>query len=170
MNVVEARLERSNGTLTAIAGNQRMKLTEETLAARPGLAQFEERNVILGIRPEDLEDAALARDIPEDQRITGRVELTEALGAEIMVHFTVDAPPAMTDEMRELARDVGDEEMRLAQAESGGAVMVGRFGARSRVKPGDDISIAVDTRALHFFDPDTGLGIYGQQDTTKGAA
>jgi multiple sugar transport system ATP-binding protein len=45
--------------------------------------------------------------------------------------------------------------------------MVGRFGARSKAREGDTIKIAVDTRALHFFDPETGLGIY---DGTKGDA
>jgi len=45
-------------------------------------------------------------------------------------------------------------------------VLVGRFGARSRIKQGDDVTAVVDTRALHFFDPQTGNGIY---DSTKGA-
>ena len=46
--------------------------------------------------------------------------------------------------------------------------MVGRFGARSTVRQGDSVEVAVDTRALHFFDPKTGLGIY-DAETTKGA-
>ena len=45
--------------------------------------------------------------------------------------------------------------------------MVGRFGARSKARKGEPIQVAVDTRALHFFDPETGLGIY---DGTKGDA
>jgi multiple sugar transport system ATP-binding protein len=70
--------------------------------------------------------------------------------------------------MRELAKDVGDERV-IAQLEDGGtptAGFVGRFGARSRVKIGDTVDVVVDSRALHFFDPETGLGIY---DGTKGA-
>ena len=63
--------------------------------------------MILGIRPEDLEDAALARDAPADRRLRGAVELREALGSEIMVHFTIDATPASTEEVAELAEDVG---------------------------------------------------------------
>jgi multiple sugar transport system ATP-binding protein len=46
-------------------------------------------------------------------------------------------------------------------SEGGGAVIVGRFGPRSRVRVGDSIDVAVDTRSLHFFDPETALGIYG---------
>ncbi|MDP8910579.1 MAG: ABC transporter ATP-binding protein, partial [Actinomycetota bacterium] len=93
--------------------------------------------------------------------------LREALGSEIMVHFAVDAPPAITEEVKELARDIGDERAG-AEMPVGEATMIGRFGARSAVKEGGTATIAVDTRALHFFDPDSGLGIYDGADT-KGA-
>ena len=129
---------------------------------------FEGKDVVLGIRPEDLEDAALSPDTPADHRLKGKVTLTEALGSEIMVHFAVEASQAATEEMRELAKDVGDERV-IAPLQDGGtptAAFVGRFGARSRVKIGDTVDVAVDSRALHFFDPETGLGIY---DGTKGA-
>ena len=165
MNIVEAKLERSNGDLAAVAGSQRIVLGQETLAQRPALKSYEGRPVVLGIRPEDLEDAALERDVAENQTITGTVELREALGSEIMVHFKTDSTPAMTEDVRELRKDAGTEGIPLEQ---GGAVMVGRFGARSRIQDGDQIKIAVDTRALHFFDPDNGLGIY--DDTQKGAS
>jgi multiple sugar transport system ATP-binding protein len=165
MNIVEAKLERSNGDLAAVAGSQRIVLGQETLSQRPGLKSYEGRSVVLGIRPEDLEDAALERDVAENQTMTGTVELREALGSEIMVHFKTDATPAMTEDVRELRKDAGTESIPLEQ---GGAVMVGRFGARSRIKDGEQVKIAVDTRALHFFDPDTGLGIY--DDTQKGAS
>jgi multiple sugar transport system ATP-binding protein len=128
---------------------------------RPGLKQYAGREVILGIRPEDLEDVALETDTPDDRRVQGEVVLTEALGSEIMVHFTVDARPALTEDVRELAKDAGSdltEEERAAEA--GTTTIVGRFGARSGVRVGDRAEVAVDTRALHFFDPETGLGIY----------
>jgi multiple sugar transport system ATP-binding protein len=168
MNILEAKLERANGGLAALAGSQRIVLGEETLSQRPALRQYEGREVILGIRPEDLEDATLA-DAPENQRLEGNVQLREALGSELMVHFQIDAKPAVTDEVRELQKDVGAEGVGTPGASGdGGAVMVGRFGARSRVREDEKVSVAVDTRALHFFDPETGLGIY--DDTQKGAA
>jgi multiple sugar transport system ATP-binding protein len=168
MNMVEATLERANGGLSADLGAQRIALGEETLSTRPALKAFEGRKVILGIRPEDLEDATLESDAPDDRRLRGKVELREALGAEIMVHFTVDAPPALTEDVRELAQDVGDE--RAAQQEEGvgETTMVGRFGARSQVKEGETADVVVDTRALHFFDPETGSGIYEDETPTKG--
>ena len=86
MNLVEATLERKDGGVVAVAGQQRIVLGQETLSARPALQQYEGRQVVLGIRPEDLEDAALAEG-REDQRLRGKVTLTEALGSEVMVHF-----------------------------------------------------------------------------------
>jgi multiple sugar transport system ATP-binding protein len=172
MNMVEATLERTNGDLAAVAGKQRIVLGGETTSARPGLKAYEGRTVVLGIRPEDLEDTALATDVPEDRRLNGTVELVEALGSEIMVHVAVEARPALTEDVRELAQDVGDE--RALQSVDDGApertTMVARFGARSQVREGEPAEIAVDTRALHFFDPETGLGIYDDNRSEKGAA
>jgi multiple sugar transport system ATP-binding protein len=162
MNVLEARLEPENGGLTAVAGGQRVRLTEETFSARPALKSYEGRDVILGIRPEDLEDADIASDSDAERCLKGKVVLREALGSEIMVHFTVDAPPALTEDVRELAKDAGDE--RAVQEEGAReTTMVGRFGARSDVSEGKTAEVAVDTRALHFFDPDSGLGIYDSE-------
>ena len=168
MNLIEATLERADGGIKAVAGSQQVALGEETLTARPALREYEGKQVILGIRPEDLEDAELEPDTPEERTLTGTVELTEALGSEIMVHFSVDAPPALTDEVREIQSDAGAGGIGSPeQTEGAGTTMVGRFGARSKVRLGDTTKVAVDTRALHFFDPDTGLGIY---DGTKGEA
>jgi multiple sugar transport system ATP-binding protein len=169
MNMIEATLESANGGLAAVIGSQKLDLGDETISARPGLRRYEGKNVILGIRPEDLDDAELESGTPADRRLKGEVELREALGSEIMVHFRTDATAAETDETRELKKDVGAQELQTAQvADREGSLMVGRFGARSRVKEGEPTEVAVDTRALHFFDPETGVGIY-DEDTTKGA-
>jgi multiple sugar transport system ATP-binding protein len=167
MNMVEATLERADGSLAARAGDQRIALGDETLSAHPALKRYEGRTVILGIRPEDLEDAALAADASPERRLKGEVQLREALGSEIMVHFTIDAKPATTEDVRELQQDAGTADLAEA-VEGGGATMVGRFGARSRVREGEAADVSVDTRALHFFDPETGLGIYDETET-KGA-
>jgi multiple sugar transport system ATP-binding protein len=167
MNMIEATLERANGGLVAKIGAQEIGLGDETLSVRPALRSYEGNRVILGIRPEDLEDAELEPDTAADRRLRGEVELREALGSEIMVHFRTDAARAVTDETRELQRDVGAPDTP-AERDRGGATLVGRFGARSSVREGKPVEVAVDTRALHFFDPDTGLGIY-DAETTKGA-
>jgi multiple sugar transport system ATP-binding protein len=161
MNLVEATIDRNNGGYVAKLGSQQLTLDEQTVKARPKLSGYAGRQVVLGIRPESLEDARLEPDIPEDRHIKGVVVLREPLGSEIVAHFEVDAPPALTEDVRELARDVGQEStVQAAGEESGKAVMVGRFGPRSRIKNGDKIDVAVDTSAVHLFDPETGAGIY----------
>ena len=165
MNLLEARLERGTGGLVARVGTQTIDLGAETLDVRPGLSAFEGQTVVLGIRPEDLEDASL-EEAPEGPRLRGRMTLREALGSEVMAHFTIEARAAVTEEMRELAEDAGGSG---APAESDTeAALVGRFGARSRAAQGDEVEVAVDTRALHFFAPGTGAGIY-DQEPSKGA-
>jgi multiple sugar transport system ATP-binding protein len=168
MNMLDAKLERSNGTLDAVFGDQRIRLGDEVLSSRPALRGYEGGEVVLGLRPEHLEDAALAADVPSDQRIRGRVELREALGSELMVHFKIAARPALTEDVKELAADVGDEAVEeLEQASAGEeATVVGRFEPESGVSEGEMAEVAVHTRALHFFDRESGLGIY---DETKGA-
>jgi multiple sugar transport system ATP-binding protein len=165
MNMLEATLVKSNGGLAVEAGGQRLAIDQELLSAQPALKSYEGKKVVLGIRPEDLEDAALAKDVPADRRLHGKVELTEALGSEIMAHFTIDAPPALTEDVKELAQDLGDERAveKAAQGSKQHTTMVGRFDPRSKVKEGETAEVSVDTRGLHFFDPETGLGIYGDK-------
>jgi multiple sugar transport system ATP-binding protein len=162
MNMVEATLDRSDGQLVATAGSHSISLDDETLAARPAIESFVGSKVILGIRPEDLEDAALEPDTPADRRLRGTVELRESLGAEVMVHLKVDATPALTEDVRELAQDM--DAVAVADLAEGvtETTIVGRFGPRSRVREGEVAEVAVDTRTLHFFDPESGLGIYDQ--------
>jgi multiple sugar transport system ATP-binding protein len=155
MNMVEARLTPGDGTLAAAIGSQHIELGAETLATHPGLQAYIGKKVIVGIRPEELDDAALDPDTPLGQRLHGTVVLTEGLGAEIVAHFNIDARPALTDDVRELAAELGNDLTEQAPH----TTMVGRFGARSAVREGKDIEVAVDARTMHFFDPDTGAAI-----------
>jgi multiple sugar transport system ATP-binding protein len=167
MNMLEAQLERLNGDLRVKAGEQTLTLGSQTLEARPRLAEYEGREVVVGIRPEALEDAALADGVPPDRRLHGTVELREGLGSEIVVHLTVRARPAVTEDVRELAQDLG-EEPPVGEVEEDQTTIVARFDPHSRVQEGETAEVAVDTSALHFFDPETGLAIYDHQP--KGVA
>jgi multiple sugar transport system ATP-binding protein len=167
MNMLEATVERADGGVTLAIGEQRLELDEAALEGQSALRSFQGRTVIVGIRPEHLEEASLAPDSSPGRRLRGGVVLREALGSELMVHFTVEgAHAAQTEDVKELARDIGDDGESGLQTE--GTVLVGRFGARAQVTEGEPVEVAVDTRSLHFFDPDTGLGVY--DDQTKGAA
>ncbi len=154
MNMLEARVEGRS----VLLGDVRLELGEQ-----PWLAAYQGRSVVLGVRPEDIEHAETAsRD--GGARLRGRVELCEALGSEVLVHFTVAARQAVTDDLRELAAEAGDD--HLAEQLAGGeqpasATLVARFSPRTRVVEGDDVEVSVDPRALHFFDPQTGIAIRG---------
>ena len=162
MNMLEATLERANGQLEANFGNQRLAISDAAEEARPALRDFEGKMVIVGIRPENLEDASIERDGAQP-KLRGNVVLREALGSEIMVHFVVDARPALTDDVKELAADAGGELPKEAHE----STVVARFNPHSRVREGEAADVAVDTAELHFFDPETGLGIYGKEPTKE---
>jgi multiple sugar transport system ATP-binding protein len=173
MNMIEATVTRVNGGLAMDVGKQHLALDDATLAAHPALGGYEGRSVILGIRPEDLEEASLEPDTPSDRRLRGVVELREALGSELMVHFTVEGTrEALTEDVKELARDAGHPgESPALESKGSGALMVGRFGARAAsVEEGKPVEVAVDTRSLHFFDEGTSEGIYDGQTSEKGAS
>jgi multiple sugar transport system ATP-binding protein len=163
MNMLEAKVQRENGQLALDLGTQKLPLDDSVLSARAALSRYEGRDIVVGIRPEHLEDPGFAGD--RAPRLRGKVGLREALGSEIMVHIEVDAKPALTEDVRELKQDAGAE-MPLPADES---TIVARFNARSRVRAGDSTEVAVDTSELHFFDPGSGLGIYSETTTGEDA-
>jgi multiple sugar transport system ATP-binding protein len=160
MNMVEGSLARSNGALSVEFAGSRLALDPRAVAERPALAGYDGRRVIVGVRPEDMEDAALAPDSPADRRFKTTVDLREDMGSEVLVHFSLDAPPVLTEDTKELAADRGEDVEELEQLVTR-AHWIARFDADSRAAEGDAIEILVDTKNLHFFDPDTGEAIRG---------
>jgi len=171
MNMMEATVEEEGDGLGMTIGEQRLRLAPEALELHPALRQYVGRKVVLGVRPENLEDPTIATEMPTDQRLSGKLMLREALGSEIIAHFEIEAPPVLTADTRELAEDVGTDHQYEAHAksESRTSKLVGRFNARTQVREGETVEIAVDTRAMHFFDVDTGLGIYDGAETRDSA-
>jgi multiple sugar transport system ATP-binding protein len=163
MNMVDAELSRSNGSARVEFGGLRLEIPDQVLSERPDLQRYVGKPVILGIRPEDMEDTTLASDAPAERRIRATVSLREDLGAEVLVHFAVSAPPVLTDDTRELADDIGQEILQTteASAASGTSIFLARLSPSTKAREGDPIELAVDINRLHFFDPQTGLGIYG---------
>ena len=163
MNMAEATLSRSNGSYAVEFGGFRLSLPEEVAASRPDLRQYEGKSVIVGLRPEDMEDATLAVDAPGDRRIQSVVELREALGSDVVIHFKVNAPPVITEDVKELAHDVGEELIQDLEQDTkrGESMFVARLSPRTSAREGESVDLVVDTQRLHFFDPETGLGIYG---------
>jgi multiple sugar transport system ATP-binding protein len=158
MNMLEGTVEDSGGELAFKIGSQRITAPAELLARRPAIRSYVGRRVVVGIRPEDLEDAALARGATEGVRLSSTVDLVESMGSEILVHFTLDAPTVVTEDTKELAKDVGEDPAAVAQEEH--TVVVARFGPRSRAREGERVEAVVDAEHLHVFDPDTGLSVF----------
>jgi multiple sugar transport system ATP-binding protein len=163
MNLVEATLAGDGDRLSVEFGGHRLAVDPQALGERPALPAWAGRRLILGIRPEDLEDAAFRPATPEDRRLKTGVELREDMGSEVLVHFTVATPPVLTEDIRELAAAVGEDVGELeAGARSGTTTLVARFDANTEAGEGDRVEVAVDTRHLHFFDPDTGQSIWSE--------
>jgi len=162
MNFVQAKITRDNGDAFVSFGDARLRIDEEAVAERPALARYDGRSLVLGIRPDATEDASIARDAPADRRFAAVAELRETVGSEAYVHFILDAEPVVTEDTRELASDTGGEMLRKLEAEASQhrTPFVARMRARSRARVGERVDVAVDTRELHFFDPETGAGIY----------
>jgi multiple sugar transport system ATP-binding protein len=168
MNLLQGRLEDSgNGSPHVRMGEQTLALDRALLDERPALRAWVGRELIAGIRPEDLADAALDGDAPADRRLRMQVVLREALGSEVIVHARIAAPPAATEQLDELVEDLGVTPIS-AHAGEAEATIVARLSPHSEVREGETAEVVVDTRSLHFFDPETGLGIY--DDTPMGGA
>jgi multiple sugar transport system ATP-binding protein len=163
MNMVEASLTVTDGSASVEFGGHRLRLSDAMLAKRSGLRAYDGKQVIVGLRPEDMEDAALVPDDPQEQRLRSEVVLTESLGADVLVHFMIEAPTVMTEDVRELAHDVGQEALQAVElgARAGRSKFVARLSPRTTATKGEPIDLVVDVERLHLFDPETGLAIDG---------
>ena len=168
MNMVEATLDRDERRVGRLVRRHPARdSTTRRSRTGPRLARFEGRQVIVGIRPEDMEDAAIHDDARPDRVLTARVDLREALGSEVLVHFTVDAPPVLTEDTRELARDAGVGELE-AERHEGRSPFVARLSPRTEAHgTRATCELVVDTSRMHFFDPETGSGIYDERRVTR---
>jgi multiple sugar transport system ATP-binding protein len=160
MNLVESALYPEGDSLYADVGGQPLLIDPQTLQERPALRELVGKPLILGIRPQDFQLAA-AGPPKRGCQLRATVDLVEALGTETNIHFRVDAPPVLTDEVRELVADLGkDEAARFEQqARQGRNEFIARLDPKAEVRNGDTISLSVDTAQLHFFDQATGEAI-----------
>ena len=164
MNFVNADLARRDGDVWVSFGGHNLRLDQAALEKRPALTRFESRPVVVGIRPEDLEDAAIVDDGESDRRLSVVCDIREDMGSEVIVHFNVPGEPVTTKEIVEaLVVDAPeDQEARLAaeRARGTGVPFVARLERDTGAREREPLLVAVDVTRLHFFDPDTGLGVY----------
>ena len=160
MNFVEAALERDDGPCVRFAG-LRLPVPATLLDSRPGLAEYFGRKVILGVRPSHFEDAALGD--ASWPRLPVTVSVTEELGTEIHAIFPIDAPPVEHASIASAADRNSEEDETVTALAGGKSLWTARVSSRSVARPGQRLELAVDTSALHFFDPDSGDSIGSRQ-------
>jgi multiple sugar transport system ATP-binding protein len=158
MNLLRGTLTGTAEELRVEIGDQTLTLPGEVLRTRPALEGYLGLAVIVGIRPEDMEDAALV-EVRDGTLLTSTADLVEAMGSDVLVHFGVDAAQVVTEDTKELARDAGTDV--LGALEASHTDMVARFSPRTGVRVGDPVKAHVDTGRLHFFDLESGASIWG---------
>ncbi len=161
MNFVQGDVA-ADGELAVVVGTQRLEVDHLERTSAPGLESYRGRRVIVGIRPEHLEDATVDATSSRGRSLIGNVRLREALGSESVVHFQIDAAPAVSPELTELAEEVDETTLLGAlddQRRMRRTALVGRFGVESRAREGESVTVAIRPGALRFFDPDSGRRI-----------
>jgi multiple sugar transport system ATP-binding protein len=134
-------------------GGHSMRLPASLLAERAALAGYVGRSLVVGVRPEDIEDACQRADIPAEHRIRSTADLVESLGSDTILHFGLDARPATVKSSDSL------DEIREAGSATPAARCIARLSARSRLRIGEPVELAIDVVRLQFFDGQTGDAI-----------
>jgi len=154
MNFIMAKLvqDPQGSRHEAVFGSHRLALRERTFDDYPPLAQYLGRDVVLGIRPEDLEDASLVAEPDPEAVIELTVELCEDLGSEVDVHCSGDLQQDVSALEEDAPESVAGEPSQRPKV----GELVARVNRRTSLREGDTARIRVDLDELHFFDPQTG--------------
>jgi multiple sugar transport system ATP-binding protein len=155
MNLVAAELVRSNGSVVAKFGESSLQVGEGVLAGRPALKRFEGKKVILGVRPEDIEDAAFAGGAPDGRRLSAVIDIREDMGSEVFAHFAVAGEAVRGEDVKAA---VGADAAEVAEVK--GNIWVARLDRDTNAQEQAKVELLVDTGRLHFFDSETGDAIY----------
>ncbi|TML48037.1 MAG: sn-glycerol-3-phosphate ABC transporter ATP-binding protein UgpC [Actinobacteria bacterium] len=163
MNLVLGEIARSDGDVWVEFGSHRLRLVPSALESHPGLSEYERRNVVLGIRPEDIEDASVLHETHEDQQLEILCDIREDMGSEVYAHFNLPAERVTSKEVVEasVVEEVEDEATRLAaeRARGVGVPFVARLDRMTQAREQQPLVVEVDVRRLHFFDPVSGLRV-----------
>ena len=148
MNLAEVTLEQANGNLVVPLGGTKIPLRE----GMSGLEKWAGRNVIVGLRPEDLHGPRPGA--PTDGKVTlpAKVDRVEALGASLLVYFGVDASAAQS---AGVAAALGAHIEEVTHLGRSGSEFCATFEPRTGVRVGDNVTVSVDVDRLHFFDPES---------------
>ena len=158
MNLTYGHVEGSGDEIFAVLPNNRLKIDPKAIAAHPGLEDYTGKEIVIGLRPSAFEATSVAEADPS-KTMQAQVEVTEMLGADTFVHFTVDRSPVVTPDIEELLADTGRDVGSLGDTTN----FIARVSPDINVNRGDTVDLVVDTSKLHFFDQDTGERIGAEQ-------
>jgi multiple sugar transport system ATP-binding protein len=159
MNLIEGTLKR-DGRYAVSLGAREIPLDVQETADGAAFASYVGRPVVVGLRPEQLEDAGVAGDVPPERRLGGVVTLRETLGSDVLVHFEVDGARPLSGRVRAAAVEAAVDPVELEPAaDEPGLLFIGRFDPRSRIRLQDRVEAAVRPGAIQLFDPETGAAI-----------
>ena len=167
MNLADARLVKDGGPAVVFA-DHKISLPEQLISERQGLDQYFDKELIIGIRPSSIEDAAFA---PQAwPRIMAEVSVTEELGSEVDVIFRVKTPPVQHEVMIARFDKAAKDQQQAAEEQDQTSGLVGvdeslwtaRVNPRTSTRRGHAINLALDASALYWFDPDSGQAIAQQ--------
>jgi multiple sugar transport system ATP-binding protein len=147
MNLVNARLERDEQSagLTVAFGTHRLPVPAPVAAGHPVLGEYLGRDIVLGIRPENMQDAELAHGADAEAIIKLPVKLREELGSEVQIHGAIGTAAHVSGDEAEDVRSL--------------ATMVARMNPKTVIREGEVARVLVDTEALHFFDRESGKSL-----------
>ncbi len=153
MNFVQGHLEKDNGDLLAIFGQTRIPIPQEHQQdAKKDLREYMNKDVVLGIRPENLEDAEVAENVEETTPLDVKPEVIESMGSEKYVYFELPKElAAHTQSIDEMEAEVGAG----GEEEEGGELLVARVAPESQAQEGKEIRLLIDASKVHLFDPET---------------
>jgi multiple sugar transport system ATP-binding protein len=150
MNLYESTLSDQASSLKL--GSQEIALPQALLQARPSLAAYAGRTLVVGMRPEHL--PAAMNGSGSGSVLKGDVSLTEGLGSQLLVHFSIDAPRVQSEDVR-----AAEEEHLSASEVTSLGDGIALVDARVPIRMSERASFAVDPERLHFFDPATGAAV-----------
>jgi multiple sugar transport system ATP-binding protein len=154
MNLFEADLDRDGSGLLCRIGDSELELPADVVAERPTLAGYAGRRVAIGIRPEDVREAAGW----DGARLRGRILLVESLGSEQLVHIGITARPLERSDLVDTTAQPPGPSLGSDDAEQA-VTLLGRFDRHLLLAPDEAVEVAIDPRLLHFFDLQTGAAI-----------
>ncbi|MFL2696209.1 MAG: ABC transporter ATP-binding protein [Candidatus Actinomarina sp.] len=149
MNFVYAKIKTENDVIELTFGDNQIRYKDQK---KEKLKSFENKEIILGIRPEAFEDGYFANEADYSESIKVKVSLLEQLGSDSYVHFYKDIKPVQTEAIEEILADEGEDISVLGDSTK----FIARINPNSTVAEGEEIELKINPSKLHFFDPVSG--------------